>query len=116
MKIDKIASVADIVLGAWLLLSVVVWRHSPHQLATTVAVGALSVVLGTLAYRGHVWARWIVGALAVWLFVSVWVTDTRSVATVVNQLTVASLLFGFSVLPTGRGRAIGDSPLRPSAD
>lgn len=119
MKIDKIASLADVVLGAWLLLTVLLWRHSPQQAGTSIAVGIVALALGALAYaRSYAWPRWIVAAVGVWLFVSPWVLAqwTWSVGTTIDSLVVGTLLFGFSALPTGRGRAIGGSPLRPSAE
>lgn len=112
MKIDKIASVADMLLGAWLLVTVLLWHHAPRETAISSAVGALSVILGAIAYRGYASARWLVAALGVVLFVSAWLPETR-VVTVIDSLLVGTLLFGFSALPTGRGRAVGDSPLRP---
>ncbi len=113
MKIDKVASLADVVLGLWLLLSAFLWHQSEQQVINVAAVGILSAALGATAYRGHTWARFIVAALGVWLFVSAWMIAGAPVATVINSLTIGTLLFGFSALPTGRGRAIGDSPLRP---
>ncbi len=114
MKIDKIANITDILVGAWLLLSVLLWRHSPGHLATGATVGALSVLLGGLAYwKCWAWPRWIVAALSVWLVLSLWAIPGASVGTVVNFLVMGSLLFGFSALPTGRGRSIGESMLRP---
>jgi hypothetical protein len=111
MKIDKVASIADVVLGGWIFLSMVFWRHSPEHMANAGMVGLFSVVGGVMAYRGHIWARWIVAALAIWLLASVWLLPRGSVEMVVNHLTVGTLLFGFSALPTGRGRAMGENPL-----
>jgi len=110
MKIDKVAALADIYLGAWLFLTTFFWRHSPEHIVNAGAIGVLSIALGYIAYRGHTWARWIVAALAVWLFVSVWILPGGTAAMVVNHLTVGSLLFGFSALPTGRGKAMGEYP------
>ncbi|MBX3208678.1 MAG: hypothetical protein KF764_26835 [Labilithrix sp.] len=103
MRIDGIASVADILLGAWLLFSMVFWTRSPDQMANTGAVGLFAVALGALAYFGRTWARWIVAALGVWLFCSVWALPGRTTGLVVNSMLIGTLLFGFSALPTGRG-------------
>jgi hypothetical protein len=111
MKIDKVAALADIYLGAWLFLSTFLWRHSPEHIANAGAIGVLSLALGYMAYRGHIWARWIVAALAAWLLASVWVLPHGSVGLVVNHLIIGTLLFGFSALPTGRGDAMGEFPL-----
>lgn len=111
MKIDKVASIAVIILGAWLLLSLVFWRHSPEHMASTGVVGLFSVAFGSMAHRGYVWARWLVTPLAIWLLTSVWALPRGSADLVVNHLIVGTLLFGFSALPTGRGRAMGENPL-----
>jgi hypothetical protein len=111
MNIDKVASIADIVLGAWLFLSMFLWRESPEDMVSTGVVGVLSVAFGTMAYRGYIWARWLVAALGVWLFASVWMLPRGSVGSVVNHLIIGTMLFGFSALPTGRGRAVGATPL-----
>ena len=111
MNIRRLASVVDIVLGAWLLFSSLFWPPFPVHMASSAIVGASSVVLGIAARRGHDWCRWLVGILAVWLIASLWVIPHGSPSIVVNHLTVGTLLFGFSVLPTGRGRATGEYPL-----
>ena len=108
MNIDRVASVADVVLGAWLLFSMIFWRSEPAHMLSAGVVGAAALVLGLMALRGRTWARWIASAFAVWLFASVWVVPSASVGMVVHHLTVATLLFGFSALPTGRGRATGE--------
>jgi hypothetical protein len=111
VKIDKVASIADILLGAWLFLSMFFWRHSPEHMVSAGVVGVLAIVLGVMAYRGFTWARWLVAGLAIWLLMSVWALPRGSVEMVVNHLIVGTLMFGFSALPTGRGRAMGEYPL-----
>lgn len=105
MNVDRVASIADLLLGAWLFASMFLWRHSPEQMANAGIIGVAGLVLGFVALRGLVWARWIVGGLAVWLFVSAWFLPGTTVGTVLNHLIVATLMFGFSVLPTGRGES-----------
>jgi hypothetical protein len=108
MRIDKVASVALLVLGAWLLLSMSAWAHSSLQLVNAAAVGAASFAMGLCSLAGNAAARRIAGALGIWLYVSTWLLprgQTMDLAgAVVNNLVVALLLFGFSVLPAGDGR------------
>ena len=111
MKISRVASLADIILGLWLLFSAFLWRTSPAHMVNAALIGVASVTLGAVALRGHGWARWLVGGLAVWLVVSLWVLPRGSASLVANHLFVGTLLFGFSVLPTGRGQAMGENPL-----
>ncbi|HVJ90266.1 MAG TPA: SPW repeat protein [Labilithrix sp.] len=107
MRIDWVAAMADIVLGAWLLVSMIFWTGSPEHMANAGAIGVASIGLGAMALRGQTWARWIVAALAVWLFLSPWVLPRGTVMIVINHLIVGTLLFGFSALPTKRSRATG---------
>ena len=111
MKIDKVASVADIILGLWLIASMFLWRHAPAHMLSAGAVGILAVVFGVMARRGHTWARWLVAPLGAWLFVSVWILPRGSVPIVIHHFLVGTLIFGFSALPTGRGKAVGETPL-----
>lgn len=102
MNIDRVASIADILIGAWLFFSLFLVRDVTGQMAIAALVGAASIGLGYLSLWDRPWARWIVAGLAVWLFVSVFTTPGLRVATIVNHSLVATLLFGFSALPTGR--------------
>lgn len=105
MKIDRIASIALVLLGAWLFLSMSAWTHSTPQVLNTALVGAASFAMGFYSLRGKRWARWIAGALGVWLFISTWALPRRetmdAAAPLVSNLVVALLLFGFSILPAG---------------
>ena len=111
MKIDRVASVADIVLGLWLVVSMLFWRSSPEHMVNAGVVGGLSVALGVLARQGLTWARWLVAPLGLWLILSVWTLPHGTVGIVVNHFLVGVLLFGFSALPTGRGKAMSESTL-----
>lgn len=102
MNIDRVASIADMILGAWLVLSMFLWHDTTAQVVTTGLVGGVSFALAYVSLHHGPWARWIVGALGVWLFVASFVLPGLSVGTVINHLFVGTLLFGFSALPTGR--------------
>lgn len=107
MNMDRIAGIADVILGAWLVLSMFLWRDTPAQVITTGVVGGVSFVFGLASLKGRPWLRWIVAAAGVWLFVATFVLPGTSVLTVINHLIVGTLLFGFSALPTGRAREAG---------
>lgn len=111
MKMDKVASSANIVLGIWLLVSMFLWRHSPEHMVNAGVIGVLSIALGIAAHRGHTWARWVMAPLGVWLMLSVWMLPHGTVRIVVDHFIVGTLLFSFSVLPTGRGKTVGEYPL-----
>ncbi|MCL2449130.1 MAG: hypothetical protein FWD17_09295, partial [Polyangiaceae bacterium] len=58
--------VINIGLGTWLFVSAFIWPHLPVEQMNTAVVGALCVFI---AVAGTVipWARYLNGALAVWL-------------------------------------------------
>lgn len=109
MNMDRIAGIADTILGAWLVLSMSLWRDTSAQVVTTGIVGMVAVVfgLGSVQGRGRPWLRWVVAVAGVWLFLASFILPGISVRTVINHLFVGTLLFGFSALPTGRGRQPG---------
>ena len=109
MDIDRIASITDVILGGWLVLSMFLWHDTAAQVLTTGLVGAGSLALGALSLMrgGRTWIRWLVAPLGVWLFLASFVLPGLSVATVINHLLVGTLLFGFSALPTGRASEPG---------
>jgi hypothetical protein len=97
------ARIVNIVLGIWLFVSAFVWRHSYAQMTNTWIVGVLCVALGVLATR-IAEARYLIAALAVWLFVSVWALPTISAATQWNNALVALAMFVVSLAPAYLGR------------
>jgi hypothetical protein len=111
MNIRRIASIADIVLGVWLLLTCLLWAQFPLQVVNAIVVGCAAIILGGISLRGQDWCRWVVAGFAIWLFVSLWILPRGSAAIVAHHLVIATLLFGFSVLPMGRGSAAGEYPL-----
>lgn len=107
MNINRVAGIADAILGAWLVLSMSLWRDSTAQVVTTGVVGVVGVVFGLGSLPGRPWLRWVVAAAGVWLFLASFVLPGVSVRTVINHMVVGTLLFGFSALPTGRAREPG---------
>lgn len=93
------ARIGSAVLGGWLFVSAFLWRHSVEHMISDALVGAvaLSVALAALYTRPQL--RVVNVVLSVWLFLSLFVLPGPGVATLVNDLLVATLLFGFSVVP-----------------
>jgi hypothetical protein len=83
---------AMLALGVWLFISAFLWPHTSAQRTNTWLVGAL-VVIVTLVSANDVRARYLNTALAVWLFLSVWILPTMMPGTVWNNLLVAVALF-----------------------
>ena len=66
----------------------------------SLGVGAAAFGLGILGLYGRTEWLWIAGAFAALLFSATWARRTlNDPATVANDLVVATLLFGFAVLP-----------------
>jgi hypothetical protein len=103
------ARFSSIVLGVWLVASAFVWPHSMAQQTNAWVVGILSVAFALLA-AGRDELRYLVTALSVWLFASIWVLPSIRVATLWNSGIVAAGLFIFSLIPnlrTGTTRPMG---------
>lgn len=111
MNIRRIASIADISVGIWLLVSTLLFRGAPEHAVIAGIVGLAAVGFGVASLPGRDWCRWIVAGFGVWLLYATWTFERSSAAIVVNNLLAGTLLFGFSALPTGRGRATGAYPL-----
>jgi hypothetical protein len=111
MNLDRIAGIADAILGGWVFFSMFFWVGSVEHMVNAGAVGGAAVTLSLIALTGQVWARWLIGVLGVWLFMSPWVLHGGRPGLVIHHLTLGTLMFAFSALPTGRARATGSFPL-----
>jgi hypothetical protein len=96
----------NIWLGAWLVISSFLWRHSPAQFNNAWLVGAAAAMFAAIALRADV-IRYLNTVLAIWLFFSCWALPVDSQATFWNNLLVAFAMFGTSLWPRGRGRSLG---------
>jgi hypothetical protein len=90
--------IVNIVLGIWLFVSAFIWRHTYAQMTNTWIVGVLCVAFAVLATRVAE-VRYLIAALAVWLFVSVWALPTMSMATQWNNALVALAMFAAALAP-----------------
>ena len=95
------ARYASIVLGLWLVISAFLWPHSMGQQTNAWVVGILTIAFALLA-AGRDDLRYLVTALAVWLFASIWVVPSIRIATLWNNGIVAAGLFVFSLIPNLR--------------
>jgi len=98
----RAARIGNAILGGWLFVSAFLWRHSVEHMINDALVGAiaLSAALAALYVRPQL--RVVNVLLSIWLFVSLFVLPAPGVATLFNDLFVATLLFGFGVLPPAR--------------
>jgi hypothetical protein len=97
----RVARKFSAALGGWLFLSAFLWKHSLEFRLSDAIVGAVAMVvaLGALYVRPNLHVVNIV--LSSWLFVALAVFPGLTVPTLISDLLVASLLFGFSVIPDG---------------
>ena len=93
----------NIGLGAWLVISSFLWKHSPAQFNNAWLVGAAAAVFAAIALRSEL-IRYVNTVVAIWLFISSWVLPVVSQATFWNNLLVAVAMFAISCSPGGRGR------------
>jgi hypothetical protein len=95
---------AVILLGAWLFVSAFLIRDTPEQRVNAAVVGALAV-LGDLIALWR-WPRFhmVSVALSIWLFLSLWIVPGQHAGIVINDMLVATLMFGFAVIPPGERR------------
>lgn len=99
MDFWRVGRIAVILCGAWLFVSGLLFEHTPDQLGNALVVGATAVLVELVALRWWPQVYVIDVVLAIWLFVSLWALPGRSAGVVVNDMIVATLMFGFSVFP-----------------
>jgi hypothetical protein len=102
--IARAARVGCAIAGGWLFLSAFLWADPAERRVSDAVVGALALVIALAAL--YVRPRLHVGnvLLSIWLFASFAILPTTSIATQFSDLLVATLLFGFSVVPPGLER------------
>lgn len=99
MNIFKVGRLANAIVGFWLFLSALLIHRTPHGAMNVAAVGAICAIVALVSlYRLPV-LRFINIPLAIWLFITVWLPG-RSPISVVNDMLVATLMFGFAAIPT----------------
>ena len=72
MHRDLAASVLNVLLGAWLAVTSLLWQHDEANLVSGLVVGLLAVAVGVLARRRSA-VFWIDLPLAGWLAASIWI-------------------------------------------
>ncbi len=102
MDYDRVGRTANAFLGAWLFLSSLVLRNTIAQQLNAGLVGAVALAAAIGAFYRWPSLRFVNAALGAWLVVSTWLLDTRSAATIANNLLVGTLMFGFAFMATGR--------------
>lgn len=111
---------ANIILGAWLLLSPASFGYDNTGLAVSdIATGAAVIVLGTVALfpAGDFWGRWGICLAGIWLLFAPLVFNAPEAASYLNGTLVGSLLIAFSVLvPMMPGKAHHMAMMAPGPD
>lgn len=89
---------ANAMLGIWLILTPVLWRHSTAEGINTFVVGAL-MVLFSVRSRAAPSVRFLNAIVAVWLLISAFLLPDPSVWTRWNNSVVALVAFVLSLMP-----------------
>jgi hypothetical protein len=105
------ARAATMILGLWLFVSAFLWPHGASHFSNTWIVGLLAVAFALIA-MAFPFARYLNTALALWLFVSVWVLPGVTTATAWNNALVAVALFALSLVSGGEVSGFGRRPVR----
>lgn len=113
MDFWRVGRRAVIILGAWLFVTAFLIRDTPEQRINGAVVGALAVLAELIALWRQPRAHMVSVALSIWLFVSLWILPGRHAGLVVNDMIVATLMFGFAVIPPGERQVENPSAWPP---
>jgi hypothetical protein len=91
----------NIVVGAWLAASALLWPHTLAQLANAALVGCACVVVAAVALRIPQ-ARFVNTALGLWLYVSTWFLPAEVGTTVWNHALVSLVMMLIALVPSPR--------------
>ncbi|MBX5484161.1 MAG: hypothetical protein IRZ16_20230 [Myxococcaceae bacterium] len=98
------ARILQVVIGLWLALSTVVWRHSPPQRVASIVGGLLIAATAILAgFFDRL--RALVGLAGIWTVIAT-LTMPASVGTVVNTVYSVVVVLGLCMLPWSEERLV----------
>jgi hypothetical protein len=97
--------IINAILGAWLFISAFAWPHTMAQMTNTWIVGVLCVICALISMAVPP-VRYLVTALAVWLFISTWALPSASPGTLWNNVLVAIAMFVVSLVAPAAGSTI----------
>lgn len=90
--------VVAVALGAWLIVSAFLWRHTYAQMTNGVICGVLAIVVALAASRLPQ-ARFVNTLVGIWVFVSAFLLAAGSLATAWNEIFVGAALVAVSIVP-----------------
>lgn len=102
LNVNRIGAIANVLFGAWLMLSSLFWRHAPAQAYNTLVVGGLVALFALLALRRTAFAEVGNVVLAAWLFLSPFVLPGGTAGIVAHHFLLATLVFGFAAPPLAK--------------
>ena len=89
----------NMLLGLWLFLSAFAWGHTPGNRINTCLVGLFVGIAATMATGASVMRR-LTAALAGWLMFTTLIVYSARPATFWNNLILAALVLGVSLVPS----------------
>lgn len=88
----------NVVMGAWMFVSTLVWPHTPQQFTNACLVGAVASAVALLAMRLP-GLHYLNVATAAWLFTSAWVLPIITRTSLWNNVFIAIMMFIAALLP-----------------
>jgi hypothetical protein len=89
-----------VALGAWLVISALVWTHTDAQMTNAVISGVLAIVIALTSTRLP-FVRYLNAALGVWIFVSAFLLASGTIATAWNEIFDGISLVAVSLIRYG---------------
>lgn len=96
LNVTRMSGTANLVLGAWLMISALFWRHSSAQAFNALVIGTIAVALAIETLRRSRFFEAGTIMLALWLFLSPIAIPGGTAAIVIHHFIVSTLLFGFA--------------------
>ncbi len=106
MNPGRLPRFANILLGTWLTLTVLLWPHTRAQGWSTVLSGLVIVTAATVAVLAQPRARYGGVAAGAWVVASCFVLDGSSMATVLNNAVVGTLVVLLALVPVAENGRI----------
>ena len=104
-RASTFARAMNVVLGAWLVVSVFLWPHLPASRESTAIGGALCALVALVATRVPR-AHWLNAAVALALFATVWLVPHAHRASEWNDAVTAFFILPLALVP-GAGETDG---------
>lgn len=94
--IARTARWVEATLGVWLFVSAFLWDHTREHFVSSAVSGLAITAVALVALFQRSSLHVLNVLISIWLFAALWILPGRSVATVINDMFVSVLVFGFA--------------------